>query len=186
MICDSALKLNSQISEVVKASFYQLLKITTIKPFLAHIDLEKLIHGFIFYRLDYCNSFYGDGLQMVQKSATRLLAGTRTYDHIAPVLRLLQWLPVPFTINLKILIFVFKSLHGIAPPYIADLIHVQESKRSLRSNGHNLIHTPRSKVKFRGDRTFAVAAPQFARVFTTVIITELIQAVKNIFFYIIF
>lgn len=56
--------------------------------------------------------------------------GTRRYDHIAPVLRLLHGLPpVPYTINLKIL--VFKSLHGKAPPYIADLIHVQESKRSL-------------------------------------------------------
>ncbi len=119
---------------------------------------------------------------MVPKSAARLLAGTRTItlplfsDCCIGYQYLLQLI-------LKILIFVFKSLHGIAPPYIADLIHVQESKRSLRSNGHNLIHTPRSKVKFRGDRTFAVAAPQFTRVFTTVIITELIQeAVKNIFF----
>ncbi len=92
MICDSALKFNFQISEVVKASFYQLRMISKIKPFLARIDLEKLVHDFIFSRLDYYNSlYYGtqrillDRLQMVQNSAARLLTGTRKYDHITPL-----------------------------------------------------------------------------------------------------
>lgn len=99
--------------------------ISKIKPFLARIDLEKLVHVFIFSRLDYCNSlYYGtqrkllDRLQMVQNSAARLLTGTRKYDHITPVLRSLHWLPVPYRINFKILIFVFKSLHGVAPPLL--------------------------------------------------------------------
>ncbi len=43
VICDSALKCNFQISEVVKASFYQLRIISKINPFLACIDLEKLV-----------------------------------------------------------------------------------------------------------------------------------------------
>ncbi len=109
VICDSALKFNFQINEVVKASFYQLRMISKIKPFLARIDLEKLVHVFIFSRLDYCNSLYYstqrkllDRLQMVQNSATRLLTGTRKYDHITPALRSLHWLPVPYRINFKI------------------------------------------------------------------------------------
>ncbi len=49
VICDSALKCNSQISEAVKASFCQLRMIASNKPFLAHIDLNKLINVFIFF-----------------------------------------------------------------------------------------------------------------------------------------
>ncbi len=89
---------------------------------------------------------------MVQNSAARLMTGTQKYDHITPSLRSLHWLPVPYRITFKILIFVFKSLHGIALSYIADLIHVQESNRSLQSNGQNLLYVPRSKLKLRGDR----------------------------------
>lgn len=50
--------MNSQTSCVFKVSFYQLRMIVKIKPFLARIDLEKLIHVFIFSRFDYCNSLY--------------------------------------------------------------------------------------------------------------------------------
>lgn len=50
--------MNSQTSCVFKVSFYQLRMILKIKPFLARIDLEKLIHVFIFSRFDYCNSLY--------------------------------------------------------------------------------------------------------------------------------
>lgn len=53
MICDSALKFDSQICEVVKASFYQLRMIAKIKPFLVLTDLEKIICVFIFSRLEF-------------------------------------------------------------------------------------------------------------------------------------
>lgn len=167
VIYDSALKFNSQINDIVKASFIQLRMFAKIKPLLAHIDLEKIIHVFIFSRLDYSNSLcYGtqtkllDKLQMVQNVAARPLTGTRKYDHIFPALRSLHWLPVPYIINFKILIFVFKSLHGTDPPYIMDLIHIHESKRSLQSNVQNLLHVPQSTLKSRSDYTFAVAAPR--------------------------
>ncbi len=106
--------------------------ISKIKSFLARIDLEKLVHVLIFSRFDYCNSlYYGthrkllDRLQMVQNSAARLMTGTGKHDHITPALRSLHWLPAPYRIHFKIVICVFISLQGIAPPYIADLIHVK-------------------------------------------------------------
>lgn len=140
--------------------------ISKIKPFLSQKNLEKVIHAFIISRLDYCNSlYYGaqnkvlDRLQMVP-NASAMLTGTRKFDHITPVLRSLHWLPVSFRIKFKILLFVFTSLHGLAPPYIADLIQEQKPTRSLRSQSQKLLLVPRSKMKSRGDRAFAVAAPK--------------------------
>lgn len=88
-------------------------------------DLQTVIHAFITSRLDYCNSLYFglpksslDRLQLVQNAAARLLTGTRKREHITPVLASLHWLPVKFRIDFKILLYVFKALHGCAPQYI--------------------------------------------------------------------
>ncbi len=167
IICDSALKFDKQINEIVRKSFFKLRMISKIKPFLSQKNLEKVIHAFIISRLDYCNSlYYGaqnkvlDRLQMVQNASARMLTGTRKFDHITPVLRSLHWLPVSFRIKFKIVLFVFTSLHGLAPPYIADLIQEQKPTRSLRSQSQKLLLVPCSKMKSRGDRAFAVAAPK--------------------------
>ncbi len=49
------------------------------------------------------------------------------------------------------LLFVFKALHGTAPPYIADLIQTQKSKRTLCSESSSLLKVPRTYRKMRGD-----------------------------------
>ncbi len=87
--------------------------------------------------------------------AARMLTGTRKHEHITPVLFSLHWLPVRFQIEFKLLWFVFKSLNGLAPPYLAD-----KPTRSLRSSDQLLLTVPRSRLKLRGDRAFSVVAPR--------------------------
>lgn len=126
-----------------------------------------MVHALIFSRLDYGNAlYYGvqqkslHRLQLVQNAAARLLTGTRKFEHITPILQKLHWLPVPYRINFKILLFCFKALHGLAPTYIADLIQVHKPKRTLRSESTNLLVVPRTFRKLRGDRAFTAAAPR--------------------------
>lgn len=164
VILDSELCLDKQISNVVKNSFYQLRVISRLKSFLSHNDLEIVIHAFITSRLDYCNSLYLGlpqaslrRLQLVQNAAARLLTGTRRREHITPILASLHWLPILFRIQFKVLLFVFKALNGLAPAYIIDLVP-HSVQRSLRSSNKGLLHVPRSRLKQRGDRAFAVAA----------------------------
>ena len=94
-------------------------------------DLEKLIHAFIFSRLDYCNGVLPGlpknsirQLQLIQNAATRVLTQTKKINHITPVLRSLHWLPVYQRIHFKILLLIWKALNGIEPKYISDLCHV--------------------------------------------------------------
>ena len=72
----------------------------------------------------------------------------------------LHWLPVEQRITFKILLFVFKSLNGLAPFYLSDLISTYVPSRSLRSASLSLLYVPRSNQKTYGDRAFAVAAPR--------------------------
>lgn len=56
-------------------------------------------------------------------------------------------LPVRAHIHFKILILVFKASHGLAPPYISDLISVRsKSSYNLRSNSSLLLKPPKEKM----------------------------------------
>ena len=85
---------------------------------------------------------------------------TNKYDNITPILRQLHWLPVTERIDYKILLLTFKSLHGMAPEYLSELLSVYKPGRSLRSSGKSLLVTPKYKyLKSYGQRAFSCAAP---------------------------
>ena len=54
--------------------------------------------------------------------------------------------------------YVFKSLHGIAPVYLQDLLTVYKPTISLRSENSMRIQTPQVKTKSYGIRRFDMAA----------------------------
>lgn len=157
-ILDDNLKFDRQINSVVKSCFYQLRLLVKAKPFLSFKDLEKLIHVFISSRLDYCNSLYLEisqqtlsRLQLVQNATARVLCGKKKREHITPILRSLHWLPVCYRVEFKVLLLVYKSLNGLAPMYLSELLMEQKSARSLRSLNQALLSTPKSRLKRRGD-----------------------------------
>ncbi|TKS65252.1 RNA-directed DNA polymerase from mobile element jockey [Collichthys lucidus] len=139
---DSDFKLDRQISAIVKSSFFHLRQLAKVKPFLAQKHFETVIHAFITSRLDYCNALYLGvsqsslaRLQLVQNAAARLLTGTHKREHITPILASLHWLPVHFRVHFKILLFVFKCLNGLAPPYLSVLLRPYTPARCLRGSG---------------------------------------------------
>uniref|UniRef100_A0A3Q3PY07 Reverse transcriptase domain-containing protein n=1 Tax=Monopterus albus TaxID=43700 RepID=A0A3Q3PY07_MONAL len=166
VVFDGALKLDEQIKSVVKASFFQLRLLAKVKHFLSFSDFEKAIHAFISTKLDYYNALYTgisqallSRLQLVQNAAARLLTNMRRHEHITPVLASLHWLPVRFRIDFKLLMFVYKAVHGLAPLYISELVCFYTPERTLRSSNQLFLEVPKSRRKHWGDRAFSVRAP---------------------------
>ena len=82
------------------------------------------------------------------------------YDRSTPLLRELYRLPVEQRIVFKILLLTFKSLNDLGLNCICDLLQTCKPSRNLRSSTRNLLVTPRSRLKFYGDRAFSVCAPK--------------------------
>ena len=80
VIMDSDLNFSSHTKTITKSAYYHLKNISRIRGLMSRQDLEKLVHAFIFSRLDYCNGVF-TGLsknsirrpQLIQKAAARLI-----------------------------------------------------------------------------------------------------------------
>ncbi len=88
----------------------------------------------------------------------RILTRTRKSEHITPVLRSLHWLPVTFRIDFKVLLLVYKSLNGLGPKYIADMLTEYKPNRPLRSLGSSQLEIPRVHTK-QGSPLLAIMPP---------------------------
>lgn len=89
---------------------------------LSHPNLEK--NHLCFYFLEIWLPAFGHKWKMTltslaQNVAAGLLAGFNIEHHIAPILASLQWLPVCFRIDFKILMITSVD---IAPSYIVQML----------------------------------------------------------------
>ncbi len=83
---------------------------------------------------------------------------TSKYEHITPILRTLHWLPIEQRVSFKVACLAYKSLNGLAPSYLAQLLKRYTPARSLRSADKDLLVIPKIRTKKYGSQTFAYAA----------------------------
>ena len=120
--------------------------------------------------LDCCNSTlrglqanHLTRLQKIHNAAARTVTRIKSRGHIAPVLRLLHWLPVSKRIEYKILFLTYQCVHKIAPEYLQETVSQYNSTRSLGSSSLcrlNVVGFGENTNKKRsGARPFRNAAP---------------------------
>lgn len=165
-IMDQSLSSEDHVASVCRSSYAQLQCLSRIKRFVDKKSLEKMVHAFITSRLDFCNSMlYGMNgaflykVQRVQNSCARLLSNTMLHEHITPVLKSLHWLPIRERIVFKILVLVFKCLHGQCPVYIKDFLSVHVSQRPLRDVSSFTFDVPFTRSAFINNTAFNFYAP---------------------------
>ena len=166
VIFDDSLNMKAHISAITKTTNFHLRQIGRISKFLTKPATETLIHDLITSRLDVNNALlYGVPhtdimrLQRVQNNAARIVSRIPRRAHVKPVLREMHWLPVLSRITFKVLLLTYKSLHGLAPGYLQNLLTAYEPGRSLRSKEQGLLSIPKTKLVTYGDRAWAKAAP---------------------------
>ena len=88
--------------------------------------LITIINSLVFSKLYYCLSVWSNTsaskirkLQGVQKFAARIVSGARKFDHVAPGLKNLKWIPFKSHLYLRDAILAFKSMTGQLPNYLS-------------------------------------------------------------------
>ncbi|KAI5613840.1 hypothetical protein C0J50_9201, partial [Silurus asotus] len=167
VILDSNLSFKNYINQVTKTSFFHLRNISKLRKMLSISDAEKLVHAFMTFRINYCTALLGgcpalliNKLQLVQNAAARVPTRSRKYDHITTILLSLQWLPVKFRIDFKLLLLTYKALNGLAPMYLSSLLTRYNPSRSLRYQNSGLLVVPGIAKSTKGGRSFSHLAPK--------------------------
>ena len=94
---DQCLTYNVHVTKTASGCMNQLVAINRIKHLLDKRTLSLLINNFVFTKLLYCSTVWGNTtkanihkLQLVQNFAARIILGLRKYDHISEGRRTLK------------------------------------------------------------------------------------------------
>ena len=166
---DPTLSMASHISKVVQACNIQLLNLWRIARKLPKQLKIKLVHSLIHSRLDYGNALlYGaterdlNRLQKIQNSAARFVYGTRKRRGVTQMRKDLHFLPIKSRITFKICLLAYKSINGMAPPYVSDLIPLRKPKLKVvrADEDSTLLHKSYTHKYTSTSRAFSISAPK--------------------------
>ena len=141
VLFDSLLTLEDQIQAVSSVSYSSLRKISSIRNCLSKSNLECLIHAFISSHLDYCNVLYMNlpkkllnKLQKLQNAAIRVIFNVRSRHPVSSFFSQLHWLNIEQRIVFKCMLLVYKSIHGLAPDALKDMVVIRNSNNLTLRN----------------------------------------------------
>lgn len=164
-IYDNTMSMEQHVAKICTACYYHLRNISAIRSSLTREAAEKLVHAFISSRLDNCNtllyslpSALTSKLQRVQNTAARIVMRASKHHSISHIMKQLHWLPIKQRVQFKIITITWKSLHGLAPSYIDELLTPYVPSRELRSSDRKDLVIPRYRNNY-GARAFSSAAP---------------------------
>lgn len=163
---DMHLTFSKQVSAICASSNYHLRRISSIRKYLTENACKTAVQSTVISRLEYCNGMLCNlrdceqqRLKRIQNKAARIVTKTPRQQHIKPVLRRLNWLPVVSRVVYKLTTIVFKCLNGLCPDYLKDYIVMQERDSRLRQPHHTQLKKVRPSKKI-GLNAFSICAPE--------------------------
>ena len=92
---------DEHVTQVTSKCIGSLCQINCVKYLFDKDTLVTIISSLVFSKLLYCSSVWANTtkknielLQAAQNLAARIVSGTRKFDHVTPILKQLQWLPI--------------------------------------------------------------------------------------------
>ena len=159
---DSQLCYDKHVSKTVSSCVSRLCQINRVKHVFDKKTLKLVINALVFSRLFYCSSVCSntakknvDKLQLVQNFAARIVANKRKHEHVTPILRLLNWLPVRDQLYFRDAVLAFKCMSGLAPVYLSDKLITRStvSKRESETRNSQMLNIPLFRTA-TGQKTF--------------------------------
>jgi hypothetical protein len=165
---DANITMKTHVTFIVRSCFASLRQLRSIRRSIPPHALQTLIRALVISRIDYCSSVLAGmpgtqlrRLQSVLNAAAQLIFSARRHDNITSLLRELHWLRFPERIKFRLCVLAYQYLHGAAPSYLAENVHMvtdANSRVCLRSASQMMLRVPATRRSTLGDRAFPVAA----------------------------
>ena len=156
---DSKMSFSPHISASISQGYRLIRNITGIRKFISRENLKTLVNSIIIAKFDNCNSLYAGisaydtgRLRKFQNSCARLIYNKKKRDHVSGILQELHWLPCEARTFFKIVCYVFKCIHNLAPVYLSELLSIKQPLEMT-------LCVPRTLTTY-GDRAFSCIGPK--------------------------
>ena len=163
---DCSVTYDEHIAQVASKCISSLCQTNRVKHLFDKPTLITIINSLVFSKLLYCSSVWANTtkknielLQVVQNFAATIVSGTKKFEHVTPVLKQLQWLPVTQQLVVRDATMVLKCLHGLAPPYLCKKFKTRSEVHNRNTRYKDPLHIPLCRTaagqrafNFRGQR----------------------------------
>ena len=161
---DPHLTYDYHITHVVSSCFSKLYQINRVKKSFIKETLKLLIASLVFSKMLYCFTVWSitsagnvSKLQSIQNFASQIITNSKKFDHVTPLLRQLNWLPVEQLQLYKNVIMTYKCLNDLAPQYLSDKFIKRSSIHARYTRKRDSFQIPICKTA-TGQRTFTYRA----------------------------
>ena len=158
---DPHLTYDHHISCVVSSCFAKLCQINRVKRSFDKETLELLITSLVFSKMLYCSSVWSNTtlqninrLQSIQNFASKIVTNSRKFDHVTPLLRELNWLPVKEQLFHRDSVLTFKCQNYLAPQYLTSKFTKRSNIHTRNTRTRNSLQIPLYRTAI-GQRTFS-------------------------------
>ena len=164
VILDPNLSYDQHITHVVSSCFSKLYQINRVRGSFDEDTLKLLITSLVFGKMLYCSTVWSNTssgninkLQSIQNFASKIVTNSKKYDHVTPLLRQLNWLPVKQMLYLKDAVMTYKCVYGLAPLYLSVKLTKRSNIHSRNTRKRDSLNIPLFRTT-AGQRTFQYRA----------------------------
>ena len=162
VLMDCNLAYDEHVTQLMSKCIHSLCQINQVEYLFDRRTLITISNSLVFSKLLYCSSVWANTtkknielLQTVQNFAARIVSGTRKFDHVTPILKQLQWLPIIEQLTVRDATMVFKCLNGLAPPYLCQKFKTRLKVHNCNTRNRDRLHIPLCRMA-ASQRTFTL------------------------------
>ena len=159
VLLDSKMSFSPHIIASIAQGYALIRNVAGIRKYISREHLKTLVNSIIIAKFDHCNSLYAGissyeagRLRKFQNACSRLIYNKKRGEHMSGILQELHWLPCEARTYFKILCYVFKCLHDLAPSYLSELLQIKQQQELT-------LCAPRTLTSY-GDRAFSSIGPR--------------------------
>ena len=161
---DRHLNYDKHVSLLVSSCMNKLCQINSAKNSFDTKTLSEVISSLVISKMVYCSSVWSNTsasnvkkVQSIQNFACKIITKSRKYDHVTPLLRELNWLPVDKLLYFRDASLTYKCVNNLAPDYLCNKLIKRSSIHDRRTRTHDSLQIPLFKTA-AGQRSFTYRA----------------------------
>ena len=168
IIIDKTLSWDKQIDSVCLNISRRITLLKILSKYVDESSLKQYYNAYILPIFDYgcmiwgqCSTYNMNRLLKLQKRAARIILQADFMTPSKQMFQKLGWLTFAKRVQYHTCVMVFKSLNGLAPEYLTNLLTRQSEthSRNLRSNDKYMLKIPFARTAYY-EKSFSVTGPR--------------------------